>query len=81
MRDAVWQNTRVILFLAFGALLLLTAVLAYGTFRGSDRIYRDVTSVHDAYRQRASVLNEIQSEIYLSALLSKLAFGEIREIR
>ncbi len=69
MRDAVWQNTRVILFLAFGALLLLTAVLAYGTFRGSDRIYRDVTSVHDAYRQRASVLNEIQSEIYLSATL------------
>jgi signal transduction histidine kinase len=69
MGDTVWQNTKVILFLAFGGLLLLIAVLGFGAYRRSDRIYRDVTSIQDAYRQRATVLNEIQADVYLSAIL------------
>lgn len=69
MKDTVWQNTRVILFLAFGSLLLLIAILGVGAYRRSDRIYRDVASIQDAYRTRAAVLNEIQSDIYLSAIL------------
>ncbi len=69
MRDTVWQNAKVTLFLAFGGLLLLIAVFGFGAYRRSDRIYRDVTSIQDAYRQRATVLNEIQAGVYLSAIL------------
>ena len=69
MGDTVWQNTKVILFLAFGGLLLLIAVLGFGAYRRSDRIYRDVTSIQDAYRQRTTILNEIQADVYLSAIL------------
>jgi signal transduction histidine kinase len=69
VKDAVWQNTRVILFLAFGGLLLLVAVLGFGAYRRSDVIYQDLTSIQYAYRQRVTVLNEIQSDIYLSAVL------------
>jgi signal transduction histidine kinase len=69
MRDTVWQSARVIPFLAFGALLLLIVILGFGAYRRSDRIYRDVTSIQDAYRHRMTVLNEIQSDIYLSAIL------------
>ncbi len=69
MGDTVWQNTKVTLFLAFGGLLLLIAVFGFGAYRRSDRIYRDVTSIQDAYRQRATVLNEIQADVYLSAIL------------
>lgn len=68
IRDALWQNATVILCLAFGALLLLIAVLGFSAYRRSDRIYRDVSSIQDAYRQRAAVLNEMQSDIYLSAI-------------
>jgi signal transduction histidine kinase len=69
MRDKIWQNTKVILVLAFGSLLLLITILGVGAYRRSDRIYRDVTSIQDAYQQRAVVLNDIQSDIYLSAIL------------
>lgn len=69
MKDSVWQNTRVILVLAFGSLLLLIAILGFGAYRRGDLIYQDVTSIQYSYRQRATVLNEIQSDIYLSAIL------------
>ncbi len=69
MRNAIWQNTSVILFLAFGSLLLIITILGIGAYRRSDRIYRDVTSIQEAYQQRTVVLNDIQSDIYLSAIL------------
>lgn len=69
MKDAIWQNTRVILVFAFGGLLLLIAILAFGAYRRSNLIYQDVTSIQYAYRKRATVLNEIQSDIYLSSVL------------
>jgi signal transduction histidine kinase len=69
VKDSVWQNTRVILFLAFGSLLLLVAILGISAYRRSDLIYREVTSIQYAYRQRTNILNEIQSDIYLSAIL------------
>ncbi len=83
MRANIWQNTRAILFLAFGALLLLIALIGWGTYRRTDRIYRNVSSIQNAYRQRTTVLNEIQSDIYFSAILvrdylldPKIASGE-----
>ncbi|MBZ5498686.1 MAG: sensor histidine kinase [Acidobacteriia bacterium] len=69
MRNAIWQNTKVILVLAFGSLLLIITILGIGAYRRSDRIYRDVTFIQDAYQQRTVVLNDIQSDIYLSAIL------------
>lgn len=49
--------------------MLLIAIFGFSAYRRSDHIYRDVSSIQDAYRQRAAVLNEIQSDIYLSAIL------------
>jgi signal transduction histidine kinase len=69
VKDTLWQNTRVILVPAFGGLLLLIAILGLGAYRRSDLIFQDVTSIQYAYRQRATVLNGIQSDIYLSAIL------------
>lgn len=71
MKDTVWQSTRVVLFLAFGCLVLLIVVLGFGAYRRSDFIYQDLTSIQYAYRQRATVLNEIQSDIYISAVLAR----------
>ena len=69
MGETVRRRTRAILLLSFASLLLLIVVLGFGSYRRSDRIYRDVSSIHDAYRQRANVLSEIQSDLYRSGVL------------
>jgi signal transduction histidine kinase len=69
MEDKVWRNTRVVLFAGFGCLLCLIALLGYSAYRRSYRIYRDLTSIQDSYRQRAVLLREIESGVYLSAIL------------
>jgi signal transduction histidine kinase len=69
MPETIWRGTKAILFLGFGCLLLLVGVLGLGAYRRSGRIYRDITSIHDSYLQQVRLLNDIQSDIYLSSIL------------
>jgi len=44
-------------------------VLGYGGFRRAERIYHEVAAIHEAYRQTASLLSDIQNDNYLSSIL------------
>jgi signal transduction histidine kinase len=69
MGASVRQRTRLILSFGFGSLLLLIAILGVEAYRRTDRIYRELASIQDLYRSRSSVLNDIQADLYKSAVL------------
>ncbi len=62
-------RTGIILLIGFGSLVVLIGVLGFGGFRRAERIYHEVAAIHEAYRQTASMLSDIQSDNYLSSIL------------
>jgi signal transduction histidine kinase len=62
-------QTRFVILLAFGALLILIGALALNTFRRAERIYTDVSTIHDTYRKGVAIMDGIQSDLYVAGLL------------
>jgi signal transduction histidine kinase len=62
-------RTGVILLIGFGSLVVLIGILGFGGFRRAERIYHEVATIHEAYRQTASMLSDIESDNYLSSVL------------
>ncbi len=62
-------RTGIILLIGFGSLVVLIGVLGFEGFRKAERISQEVASIHEIYRQTASMLKDIQSDNYLSGIL------------
>jgi signal transduction histidine kinase len=65
MRERTWP----ILATGFGALVLLIAFLGQQTLQKAGEIYRDLSSIEETIQSRRHLLNEIQSDLYLSGIL------------
>jgi signal transduction histidine kinase len=61
--------TRLILFIGFGTLVLLVGLLGFSSFRRTEQIYRDVSSIHEMYQKNSSTLNDIQTDTLYSGIL------------
>ncbi|MEX2264048.1 MAG: sensor histidine kinase [Bryobacteraceae bacterium] len=58
-----------ILAVAFGSLIALIAILGGSTMRQAGEVYGEISTLHDDYRRRERILNEVRSEIHLSGVL------------
>ena len=67
MRTRTWP----ILTAGFGSLLILIGLLALGAVRRAEQIYVETFSMHKAFQSTEQALNEIQSDVYLSAILMR----------
>ena len=65
MRERTWP----ILATGFGALVLLIAFLGQQTLQKAGEIYRELSSIEETIQFRRHLLNEIQSDLYLSGIL------------
>ncbi len=62
-------RTILILLIGFGSLLALIGILGFGGLRRAERIYNEVAAIHEAHRETALMLEDIQSDNYLSGIL------------
>jgi signal transduction histidine kinase len=62
-------RTILILLIGFGSLLALIGILGFGGLRRAERIYHEVAAIHEAHRETALMLEDIQSDNYLSGIL------------
>jgi len=63
------KSPRLVLLLGFGTLLTLIALLALSAFWRAERIYSEVSSIHESYQKSASILDDIYSDVYRAAVL------------
>jgi signal transduction histidine kinase len=63
------KSPRLILLLGFGTLLILIGLLALSAFWRAERIYSEVSSIHESYRKSASILDDIYTDVYRAAVL------------
>ena len=57
------------LFIGFGALIIVTAVLGIGATRRADAIYRDILIAQETYSQTESFRRGIATDMYLADIL------------
>jgi hypothetical protein len=62
-------RTKLILLLGFGTLVVLVGILGYSAFRRAERIYIDVSAIHESYQRRSSILYDIQTDTLISGIL------------
>lgn len=62
-------RTILILLIGFGSMAALIGFLGFGAFRRAERIYHEVADIHETYRKTALMLEDIQSDNYLSGIL------------
>jgi signal transduction histidine kinase len=65
------KSPRLVLLLGFGTLLILIGWMALSAFWRAERIYSEVSSIHDLYRKSASILNDIHIDVYRAAVLTR----------
>jgi signal transduction histidine kinase len=63
------KSPRHMLFLGFGTLLILIGLLALSSFWRADRVYSEVSAIHELYRKSASILDDIHTDVYRASLL------------
>jgi signal transduction histidine kinase len=63
------SGAEAILLLGFGTLVALVAVLGGSAYRRAGRIESEIASIHNRYRQSASVLSQTKEETYLSGIM------------
>lgn len=63
------KSPRPILFLGFGILLVLIGLLALSAFWRVDKVYSEVSAIHDLYRRSASILDDIHTDVFRASLL------------
>ncbi len=62
-------QTRLVILIGFGTLLILIGALSLNAFRRAERIYTDVSTIHDNYRNGVAIMDGIQSDLYVAGLL------------
>jgi len=55
--------------MGFGTLVMLVGILGYSAFRKAEQIQTDVSTIHESYRDRSSILYDIQTETLISGIL------------
>ncbi len=60
---------RLVLLLGFGTLLILIGLLALSAFWRAERVYSEVSTIHESYRKSASILDDIHTDAYRAAVL------------
>jgi signal transduction histidine kinase len=63
------RSPRPVLLLGFGTLLILIGLLALSAFWRADRVYSEVSAIHEQYRDSAAVLDAIHTDVYRASLL------------
>jgi signal transduction histidine kinase len=58
-----------VLLIGFGGLLVLLGLFASTTFQQAQKIYGEMSAIHEGFRKNNELMNEIQINIYLSGLL------------
>jgi len=65
------SRIKVVLLSAFGTLLVLMGVLALNAFWRAERIYTEVSTIHEANRRGAAILDEIHTDVFLASLVTR----------
>jgi signal transduction histidine kinase len=65
------SRTKIALVFGFGTLLIVIGFLAITSFWGAERIYRDVSAIHDTYRSDSALLDDIHTDVYIAAILTR----------
>jgi len=63
------SSSSFVLFIGFGALIIVTAVLGIGATRRADAIYRDMRIAQETYSQTESFRRGIATDMYLADIL------------
>jgi len=63
------SSSSFVLFIGFGALIIVTAVLGIGATRRADAIYRDMRIAQETYAQTESFRRGIATDMYLADIL------------
>ena len=63
------RSPRPVLLLGFGTLLILIGLLALSAFWRADRVYSEVSAIHEQYRDSTAVLDAIHTDVYRASLL------------
>ncbi len=69
MKRPAHIGTVTVLTTGFGILIGLIGFLGMSTIREADQIYLEIARIHDDYRQTATLLSSIESEIHLSGII------------
>ncbi len=62
-------QTRHILLIGFGTLVVLVGILGYSSFRRAERIYGVLSAIHESYEKRSSILSDVQADTLMSGIL------------
>ncbi len=65
------SRTKIALVFGFGTLLVLIGFLAITSFWRAERIYRDVSTIHDTQRSGSALLDDIHTDVYIAAILTR----------
>jgi signal transduction histidine kinase len=65
------SRTRIALIFGFGTLLILIGFLSLTAFWRAERIYRDVSAIHNTYRSGSALLDSIHIDIYMAAVFTR----------
>src|SRR5262245_63775485 len=63
------SSSSFVLFIGFGALIIVTAVLGIGATRRADAIYRDMRIAQETYSQTETFRRGIATDMYLADIL------------
>jgi len=58
------SGTEAILFLGFGTLVALIAILGFSAYRRAGRIEKETAAIHEGYQQSASMLGQTKEDTY-----------------
>ena len=53
------KSPRLVLLIGFGTLLILIGWMALSAFWRAERIYSEISSIHESYRKSTSILDDI----------------------
>src|SRR5438067_10444732 len=69
LMDMYSRSLLLVLAIGFGVLIVLIAVLGFGTMRRADTIYRDMQTAQDAYSETETFRRGIAADMYLADIL------------
>jgi len=63
------RSLLLVLVIGFGILIVLIAILGFGTIRRADAIYRDMQAAQDSYSQTEEFRRDISRDLYVADIL------------
>jgi signal transduction histidine kinase len=65
------SRTKVVLGFGFGTLLVVIVFLVLNVFWRAERIYRELSAIHETFRLGSALLDEIHTDVYTAAILTR----------